>query len=81
MALNAHVHKVIFDDNYRAIGVQVNHKGVIRNVYAGKEVILSAGVVASPQILMLSGVGPSHHLHEHYVSKSIDVKQVFCNIT
>jgi len=67
VALNAHVHKVIFDDYKRAIGVQVKHKGVLKNVYASKEVILSGGAVASPQILMLSGVGPAEHLKYHKV--------------
>ena len=69
VALNAHVHKILFDGD-RAIGVAVKHKGHLRKIYANKEVILSAGVVASPQILMLSGVGPAHHLKYHGVSRN-----------
>lgn len=38
VALKAHVHKIIFDEHNRAIGVRVAHKGHVRNVYASKEV-------------------------------------------
>lgn len=50
----------------RATGVEVTDaKGVRRVVRAAKEVILSAGVFGSPQLLMLSGIGPAAHLREH----------------
>ncbi len=49
----------------RAVGVEViGAKGERRIVRARKEVILSAGAFGSPQILMLSGVGPAQHLQE-----------------
>ena len=48
----------------RATGVEVEDaEGVRRVVRAGREVVLSAGVFGSPQLLMLSGIGPADHLH------------------
>lgn len=59
-----HVTKVIVE-NGRATGVEVRDKGgkgAQRVISAGKEVILSAGFINSPQLLMLSGIGPAAHL-------------------
>ncbi|KYN43081.1 Glucose dehydrogenase [acceptor] [Trachymyrmex septentrionalis] len=48
----------------RAIGVEfIKHRQIIR-VFASKEIILCAGAIGSPQILMLSGIGPTKHLNE-----------------
>lgn len=47
-----------------AEGVIYEHKGAQRIVKARKEVILSAGTIASPQLLMLSGIGPKEHLED-----------------
>ncbi len=62
-------------ENGRAVGIEVEHKGRVRELRARREVVLSAGVIGSPQILMLSGIGdaeklkskgiaPVHHLPE-----------------
>lgn len=48
----------------RAVGVEVVAKGRRHRLYAGSEVILSGGTVNSPQLLMLSGIGPASHLRE-----------------
>ncbi|KAK2580033.1 hypothetical protein KPH14_012320 [Odynerus spinipes] len=52
-------------DGTRATGVKVTLKnGQQIDVIASKEVILSAGSIASPQLLMLSGIGPTEHMQE-----------------
>ena len=68
-----HVQKIVIE-NGRAIGVELlDKKGVRRTIRAGKEVILSAGVFGSPQLLMLSGVGPAAHLAEHGIEIVADL--------
>ena len=57
---NVVVHRVLFD-GVRAIGVEVESGGE-RFVVEGEEIILSAGAIASPQLLLLSGVGPAEEL-------------------
>ena len=54
------VRRIIFDDE-QAIGVEVDSGGD-RFVINGDRIILSGGAIASPQLLMLSGVGPAEHL-------------------
>ncbi|KYN16693.1 PREDICTED: glucose dehydrogenase [FAD, quinone]-like [Trachymyrmex cornetzi] len=59
------VKKVLIDHHTnRAIGVEfIKHRRIIR-VFASKEIILCAGAIGSPQLLMLSGIGPAKHLSE-----------------
>lgn len=63
LILNTLATKIIFDDNKTAIGVEVltedNRKLTLK---ATKEVIVTAGTIKSPHLLMLSGVGPKYHL-------------------
>ncbi|MCH2066353.1 GMC family oxidoreductase [Shimia sp.] len=61
---NAQAEKVLIE-HHRAIGVRVKRHGARENVRARKEVILSAGAIGSPQILMLSGVGDPEELSPH----------------
>ncbi|PCI54710.1 MAG: hypothetical protein COB36_09255 [Alphaproteobacteria bacterium] len=51
-------------DGSKVRGVNYFHKGMPKFVSAKKEVVLSAGSIGSPQILMLSGIGPAEHLKE-----------------
>jgi len=60
----AHVQKILFK-NKKAVGVLFeNSKGNSHKVIAKREIILSAGAIGTPQILMLSGIGPKDHLKE-----------------
>uniref|UniRef100_A0A1Y9H2C3 Glucose-methanol-choline oxidoreductase N-terminal domain-containing protein n=1 Tax=Anopheles dirus TaxID=7168 RepID=A0A1Y9H2C3_9DIPT len=60
---NAHVTKVLLHrDTKRATGVQFHANRRYQKVRARREVILSAGAIGSPQLLMLSGIGPAKHL-------------------
>ncbi len=55
----------IIVDKGRATGVEVITADGKKTIKATREVILSAGVYGSPQILMLSGIGPAAHLRQH----------------
>jgi len=60
----AQVDKVVIDGN-RAVGVEYKHGSRTTRLQADREVLLSAGALQSPQLLMLSGIGPADHLKEH----------------
>ncbi len=55
--------RILFDQR-RATGVAFRQGASQREVRAGREVILSAGAFQSPQLLMLSGIGPAAHLRQ-----------------
>ncbi|PKB71244.1 MAG: mycofactocin system GMC family oxidoreductase MftG [SAR202 cluster bacterium Io17-Chloro-G6] len=59
---NVLAHRVVFDGT-RAVGVEVESGGEKFTV-EGSEIILCAGGIASPQLLLLSGVGPAHDLND-----------------
>ncbi|XP_003486606.1 glucose dehydrogenase [FAD, quinone]-like [Bombus impatiens] len=66
VAMHAHVTKILIDpSSKRAYGVEFFRYGRTLRVHASKEVIVSAGSISSPQLLMLSGIGPGEHLKEH----------------
>lgn len=55
----------ILIENGVAVGVEYKHNGQLKQIYARREVLLSAGAMQSPQILMLSGVGDQQELMKH----------------
>lgn len=64
----------------RATGIRVRRSGSIQNFSARREVILAAGAVGSPQILMLSGIGPAAELARHGISVKHDLPGVGQNL-
>jgi choline dehydrogenase-like flavoprotein len=64
----------------RASGVRWRQNGVVRSARCRGEVILSAGAIGSPQLLMLSGVGPSAHLSNHGITTLLDKPGVGQNL-
>jgi len=64
LEINAHATRILFEGK-RAVGVEILQQGSLRRIHARKEVILSAGAVASPQILQLSGIGDGNLLQQH----------------
>ncbi len=75
---DAAVNRITFDGT-RATGVEVRRGSATTTVEAG-EVILSAGSIGSPHLLLLSGVGPAHHLVDHGVPVVADVPGVGHNL-
>jgi choline dehydrogenase-like flavoprotein len=67
-------------ENGRAVEVEYKHKGQTTIINAKKEVLLSAGAFQSPQVLMLSGIGPRQELEKHGISVVKDLVGVGENL-
>ncbi len=92
--LDALVTKVIFEEGNRAVGVEyikgarqyrafrnsVEQAGDTHTVRVSGEVILSGGAFNTPQLLMLSGIGPRAHLAEHGIEALVDLPGVGTNL-
>jgi choline dehydrogenase len=73
------VARVLFEGR-KAVGVVCRTGDQTRNIKARRGVILSAGAIQSPQLLMLSGIGPAKHLQDNDVPVLIDRPQVGQNL-
>lgn len=71
--------RVLFDGR-RAVGVEVLRDGRLLRVNARAEVLVSAGTVGSPALLMRSGVGPAEHLRELGIPLVVDLPGVGANL-
>ncbi|KAL9111591.1 MAG: hypothetical protein Q9227_004079 [Pyrenula ochraceoflavens] len=60
--------KILFDDGKKATGVHVSTSGFTYTLSARQEVIVAAGVFKTPQLLMVSGIGPSSTLQDLGIS-------------
>ncbi|NGO54707.1 GMC family oxidoreductase [Allomesorhizobium camelthorni] len=77
--IEALTHRILIE-NGRAVGVEFSQRGEVRTARASREVILSAGTVNSPQLLMLSGVGPADELASHGINPVHDLPGVGKNL-
>lgn len=75
----AHVAKLICRQT-RVIGVKFLHRSKIVEAMAEREVIVSSGAFNSPQVLLLSGIGPAEHLSEHGIPVVQDLPGVGKNL-
>jgi choline dehydrogenase len=75
----AHVRRILFEGK-RAAGVEYAWRGTVERARAERELVLSAGTFGSPQILMLSGVGPAEHLRALGVAVTADLPGVGANL-
>ena len=74
------VQRVLFEGT-RAVGVQASQLGQVQELRAEREVILCGGAYNSPQLLMLSGVGPAEHLTMREIEVLLDQPAVGANLS
>jgi choline dehydrogenase len=75
----AHTTRVLFEGT-RAVGVEYLKDGQVQGARARKEIILSGGTYGSPQLLMLSGIGPADTLSQHGITPLVDLPGVGQNL-
>lgn len=79
LEVRAHVTRILFEDG-RAVGVEYRQDGALHQVRASREVILSGGAINSPQVLILSGIGPGAHLAENGIETQLNRADVGGNL-
>ena len=72
---HAQVVKILIENN-SANGVEFFWKGKFRQLFAGKEVVLSSGAIKTPQLLMLSGIGPENELEKFGIKVKLNSPKV-----
>ncbi|CAH1645648.1 unnamed protein product [Spodoptera littoralis] len=79
VAKKSYVTKILFNGK-TATGIEMDRKGHKYKLKAKLEVIISAGTINTPQLLMLSGVGPKKHLEEINIPTVVDSPMVGQNL-
>ena len=75
----AHTTRILLEDK-RAVGVEVRIGRELKQLKARREVLLCAGALQSPQLLMLSGIGPGAQLQRHGIGTLHDLPGVGTNL-
>ena len=79
IATAAHATRVLIEDG-RAVGVEYSTPRGVRSARARREIVVSGGVYGSPQLLLLSGLGPAAHLQSKGVAVVRDMPGVGSNL-
>jgi choline dehydrogenase-like flavoprotein len=77
--MRAFAHRVVIE-NGRAVGVEYEQPNGMHRACATREVVVSGGAIGSPQLLMLSGIGPAAHLRSHGIEVLADSPGVGRNL-
>jgi choline dehydrogenase/4-pyridoxate dehydrogenase len=75
----AHVHAVVLEGT-RAVGVRYSRANAITTVYAAREILIAAGTINAPQLLMLSGIGDPDELARHGIPVAASLRGVGKNM-
>ncbi|KAI9553252.1 hypothetical protein GHT06_021148 [Daphnia sinensis] len=74
ISMHSHVHKLIISPSTKqATAVRFEKRGKVYEVKVNKEIVVSAGAINSPQLLMLSGIGPAAHLNSFGIPVIVDL--------
>ena len=73
--VRAHVTRILFEQD-KAVGVEYRIRGKTMQAYAGREVLLAGGVINTPQLLMLSGIGDPDELAAQRIAARIPLRGV-----
>jgi choline dehydrogenase len=76
---HAHAARVVLD-KLRATGVEYMHRGAKVVAHASREILLAGGAINSPQLLMLSGIGPADNLRNVGLAAALDLPGVGRNL-
>ena len=80
LELNARVSRVVIENGAARGVAYVDRNGRARTARAGSEVIMATGALVTPQLLMLSGIGPAEHLRQHGIDCHADLPGVGENL-
>lgn len=73
-------HRILFEGT-RAVGVEYDRKGMMKQAHADLEVIVTAGAIGTPKLMLLSGIGPAAHLAEQGIDVVHNLAGVGENLT
>lgn len=76
----ARVHRIVFDERKRAIAVEYEWEGARHQVGIGREVLLAAGALETPKLLMLSGIGPGQGLRACGITPLLEAPAIGQNL-
>ena len=77
---DARAHRILWDEGPRAVGIRYEQAGALRSATATREVVLCAGALETPKLLMLSGIGPATRLQAAGVSVVMNAPEIGQNL-